>query len=471
VKKVKKQVRSNAGIGLLTVVFGLLSTIGQSRAAGPLEESIDDYLAPLVATNNFYGVALVARGDEILINKGYGFASIEHRVPHTAESKFQIASLSKPFTATAVLLLAERGLVDLEAPLSAVFPDYPNGDLLTIHHLLLHTSGIPDINVQSVYAQLSLQRRTPAELVAAFRDLPLAFEPGSRFSYSNSNYNLLALIIEQVTGKSYGDFLQEEIFVPLEMHNTGHRGDALAVMPHLVDGYAPIGRAELQRSPFLDWTVKTGNGSLYSTGEDLWKWARGFFGGEILSPDTMELALAEQLSNVEVGGISSNLGYVWGSAQQLGRTRFHFLGRSPGFSAALIFFPEEKLTIAVLSNTYSLVTVLAANALASMIFDEPYEQPRISSEPVPTDTVTRLVGTYKFGANAPVPNMSIKVLAQDGHLSIESDFQGFPPSALLPEADLRFILRTYWLPLTFLPDEDGNARALVLLGSEAPRVD
>src|SRR5690606_30712058 len=106
------------------------------------------------------------------------------------------ASVSKPFTAAAVMLLHQRGLVDLKAPLSQILPEYPNGDRLSLHHLLLHTSGIPDINVQPAYAELSRGHRTPSDLVAAFKDLPLLFEPGARFQYSNSNYVLLALVIE-----------------------------------------------------------------------------------------------------------------------------------------------------------------------------------------------------------------------------------------------------------------------------------
>ena len=198
---------------LIAPTQGIAQTAADGTSA-TLESEVARYLDPLVQTNNFYGAVFIARGNRVLVNKGYGLASIEHGVPNTAESVFQIASVSKPFTATAVLLLAQRGLVDLKAPLSKILPDYPNGARLTLHHLLLHTSGIPDINVQPVYAELSLQHQSPGSLVAAFKDLPLAFEPGARFSYSNSNYNLLALIIERVTGKSYGQFLRDEFFCP-----------------------------------------------------------------------------------------------------------------------------------------------------------------------------------------------------------------------------------------------------------------
>lgn len=442
-----------------------------SQSSSPLERAVDAYVEPLVETNNFYGVVLIAQGDEVLVGKGFGLASIELGAPHTPESVFHIASVSKPFTATAILLLAERGLIDLEAPLSDLLPDYPNADRLTIRDLLLHTSGIPDINVQPVYQELSLHRQTPADLVDAFKDLPLAFEPGSRFSYSNSNYNLLALIIERTSGMSYGEFLDREFFTPLALSHTGHPGEAQDVIPHMVDGYLPVDRIGLARAPWLDWTAKTGNGSLYSTASELHTWVRAFFGGELLTSETMETALADQLTDVEVGGLVNNLGYVWGSVEHLGRRRHHFIGRSPGFSATLLYYPSDELTIIVLSNTYSLASVPAANAFAAMVFNEPYEAPSLSAEPPPSETIARVVGDYQFGADAPVPNMTLSIVAREGHLFVETDFPGIPPSALLPESDLRFLMRSYWLPLTFVAEPDEDATAFDLFGARATRVD
>src|SRR3954463_10867787 len=136
---------TRAIVAVLCVVFvaqGIAQT-AEERTARTLEDRVDGFLNPLVQTNNFYGAVFIARGNRVLLKKGYGLASVEHGVPNTADSVFHIASVSKPFTATAVLLLAQRGLVDLKAPLSKILPDYPNGARLTLHHLLLHTSGIP----------------------------------------------------------------------------------------------------------------------------------------------------------------------------------------------------------------------------------------------------------------------------------------------------------------------------------------
>jgi CubicO group peptidase (beta-lactamase class C family) len=461
-----------AWIALAGVAFALMLDTAQAQVQS-LEQKADRYLGPLVDTNNFYGVVLIEQAGKSLLSKGYGFSSLEHQVRNTENTKFQIASLSKPFTAAAVVLLAQRGRIDLNAPLSETLPDYPNGDRLTIHQLLVHSSGIPDINVQPVYVDLSLKARTPAALVDAFKNLPLQFNPGAQTRYSNSNYNLLALIIERVSGLAYGEFMRQEIFRPLEMENSNHRGDAQAIIPNLAEGYAPIGRTDLQRAPWLDWTVKTGNGSLYTTTTDLRKWVRGFFGGKVLSPASVKLALTPHVPDVGFGTMGAALtgvGYGWAMMQHLGREKVFFFGRSPGFSSHLSYYPKEDLTIIVLSNTYSLVTTPTADAMAAMVFGEPYDEPKVSATQLPGATIDRLVGTYQFDEKFSVPNMKLDVSAAGGHLSITTNFAGFPPSALIFRSDLRFIVRSYWLGLDFLAELNGNATALTFAGAKATRV-
>ena len=151
-------------------------------------------------------------------------ANYEHNIPNTSETKFHLASVSKPFTAVAILLLEEKGLLSVQDPLTKFIPDYPRGDEITIHNLLVHTSGIKNVNVFGNYDRESKFPQTPEKLVKLFKDKPLDFNPGEKYSYSNSNYNLLAFIIEKVSGKSYGEFLKENIFNHLNMKDTGHDG-------------------------------------------------------------------------------------------------------------------------------------------------------------------------------------------------------------------------------------------------------
>lgn len=190
-------------LGAALLVFAPLLALPAQAADAGFARQVDAYLAPLLRTNNFSGTVLVARGDEVVFHKGYGQASIEHGVRNTPATVFQIASVSKPFTSAAIMLLKDQGKLDLRAPLSAVLPGYPGADKLTIHHLLTHTSGIPNINDFDDYDEIQRRPHSPASLVALFKDKPLEFEPGTRYGYSNSNYNLLALIVEKVSGREY----------------------------------------------------------------------------------------------------------------------------------------------------------------------------------------------------------------------------------------------------------------------------
>ncbi|HEU4619828.1 MAG TPA: serine hydrolase domain-containing protein, partial [Gammaproteobacteria bacterium] len=364
-----------------------------------------------------------------------------------------------------------RKLVDLDAPLSKILPDYPNGERLTLHQLLLHTSGIPDINTQPVYAELSRSHRTPAELVAAFENLPLLFEPGARFHYSNSNYNLLAFVIERVSGMSYGDFLRREIFEPLGLRHTGHADSDGTIVPNRAEGYVPVGRSGLARAPWIDWSVKTGNGSLYSTAADLANWVRSFFKGGLLDPDTLSLAITPRLEDIGIDTMRGDLSYVWSIGRLLGREKVWYAGRSPGFSGAVSYFPEEDLTIVVLSNTYSLATTKAADAIAAMAFGEPYEAEHVDDTPLPPEAVKRWVGTYQFGDRAPVPNMKMRVVEDGGRLTLEPELEQMGPSALLPAGDGTFILRSYWMQLKFIAKPNAPAEALTLFGARAERIE
>jgi len=241
---------------------------------GAIAKQVDTYLKPYLDAASFSGAVLLARGGKVLLSKGYGMANYELNIPNTPQTKFHIASLSKTFTAAAILQLQERGLLSVQDPIARFIPDYPRGNEITLHHLLTHTSGIPDINGVPEYDSLSRFAQTPASLIAVFRDRPLLFEPGARYSYSNSNYNLLAFVIEKVSGKTYGEFLQENIFGPAGMTSTGHDGDPATLLTNRATGYVPSGLFDLANAPFLDWSAKTGNGSIYSTVEDLYRWDR-----------------------------------------------------------------------------------------------------------------------------------------------------------------------------------------------------
>jgi CubicO group peptidase (beta-lactamase class C family) len=426
-----------------------------------LERRIDDYLAPLTRTNNFAGVVLIARGDEILLQKGYGLASVEHAVPHGPSTVFHIASVSKPFTAAAIMRLVERGAIDLHAPLSRMLPGYPNGERLTVHHLLSHTSGIPNINGFPEYDEIQYRPHSTAELVAWFRDRPLGFAPGARHEYSNSNYNLLAHIVERVSGLSYGDFLRREILDPLRLAGTGHPAGAAQIVPRLADGYAPAGATRLERARYIDWSVKTGNGSLYATAADIHAFFRAVHGGRVLNPASLAATFTPHTPNV---------GYGWFVTQANGRALHHINGRSPGWAAQADYYVEEGVTVIVLSNIYAGVTTPIARAVGAMLFGLPHEPlPGLAAEPPSAAAAAPLLGSYRFGADYYVPNQVLTVSRDaDGHLIASPDAGS--PTGLVPIGPNRFLMRAFWMELEFVPGADGRITHIEVEDFRAGRV-
>jgi CubicO group peptidase (beta-lactamase class C family) len=419
-----------------------------------LAPAIDAYLAPLLETNNFSGVILVAKGDRIVAEKGFGYANVEHKVPNGPGTLFQVASVSKPFTAAAILLLAERGKIDLHAPLARILPDYPNGERLTIHHLLTHGSGIANINAFPDFAEIQRRPQRPADLVELFKAKALEFAPGERYSYSNSNYNLLALIVEKASGLPFDAFLQREILAPLKLGRTGHRGPMSRIVPDLADGYAPEGALGLERAAYLDWSSKTGNGSLYSDARGILGFVRAANRGGLLKPTSAAAAFTQHFPNI---------GYGWFLTEAHGRRLHHINGRSPGFTAQVDHFVEEDVTVIVLSNLYISVTTPIARAVSALWFGKPVEPlPPLTAQKLTRERIRGLLGTYQFGADYYVPNSKVRIVERDGGIAGEYVGTDYPPFAFTATSDGRFLIRSFWMPAEFEAGTDGRAAALKL---------
>lgn len=441
--------------------FLMLSLAAQpASAAGPaLERQVDAYLAPLLATNNFSGTVLVARGDAILFQKGYGDAVIEHGVRNTPSTAFQIASVSKPFTSAAIMLLKEQGKLDLHRPLTAILPDYPGGEKLTVHHLLTHTTGIPNINDFDDYDEIQRRPHRPEQLVALFKDKPLEFAPGARYSYSNSNYNLLALIVEKVSGQDFGAFLSEAIFTRLGLKRTGHHASAAQIIPLAATGYAPAGATGLERAAYLDWSVKTGNGSLYSDAAGVARFMHAVHAGRLLNPDSLPAMFTPHTPNV---------GYGWFLTNANKREIHHVNGRSPGFAAQADYYVKDGVSVVVLSNTYVSVTTDIARAIGAIYFGEPVKpMPALKPDRLQARHVAAIVGQYQFGPDYYVPDALMTVRERDGHLETVVGDYVFPLVQISPS---QFLLRSFWIPADFTLGADGRATELVIDGRKGVRV-
>ena len=401
-------------------------------------------MRPFVTTNNFTGVVFVARGGRVLFQRGYGMANYEFDVPNTPEMRFHIASVSKSFTAVAILLLEERGKLSTSDPISKFLPDYPSGAQIRLEHLLMHSSGIPNVNNFPEYNREAHFPHTTGELVAMFRDKPLEFEPGTRFRYSNSNYNVLALIIEKVSGQSYGDFLRANVFDPLGLNSTFHDGDATRIIKNNAAGTEPDGLLGMKRAPYLDWSSKTGNGSLVASTSDLCAFARALFGGKLLKPAS--------LAKVMQPGPA--FPYGWSDRDRFGRKAKGVGGRSPGFISSVEYFLEDGTCIAILSNSYSSVAQVIAPDVSAIVFGQPVQHGPVAFVRPRPGALAAFTGRYQMPDNYFVSGAILTL--QDRSEYLEANWSNGAKTIMYPVGGDQFMDRTFWAQMRFTRDAQGQ---------------
>lgn len=414
-----------------------------------LDTKIEAYLRPFIETNNFSGVVCVMRGDNVLFHKGYGNANYAFGIANTPDTRFHIASVSKSFTAAAILLLEERGKLSTSDPLSNFIPDYPNGDKIRLHHLLTHTSGIPNVNNFPDYDRESRFPQSLEHIVGMFKDKPLDFEPGSRSRYSNSNYNVLALIIEKASGQSFGDFLRTNIFDRLGLNTMVHDGDATRIIPHSASGTEPEGLRDIKLVPYLDWSIKTGNGSLVSTAFDVCTFTRSVFTGKLLKP----ASLAKTMN------ATGSFPYGWAQNERFGRTLVSAGGRSPGFIASVEYFLEDSVCIAILTNSYSSVGQVIASDISGIVFGQPVTVPPVASVPPRQGELASFVGQYKMPDDYYAPG-AVLTLKDQGQYLVASWSTG-ATTIIYPAGGDNFVDRTYWAQVRFTRDTQGQITGFI----------
>ncbi len=291
--------------------------------------------------NQFMGSVLAAKGGKILLKKGYGFANVELEVPNTPQTKFRLGSITKQFTATAILQLAAQGKLSVEDHVSEYIENSPEAwKDITIHHLLTHTSGIPNFTSFPDYETRQRETVTPLELVARFKDKPLDFAPGSKYSYSNSGYEVLGVIIEKVSGEKYETYLKKHIFDPLDMNDTGYDHDT-EIIKHRAAGYEQSKDGKLRNADYIDMSIPYSAGSLYSTVEDLYRWDRALYTDKVLGAEWRKKMFTPFLNNYGYGWI------VRGSGAD--QTISHSGGVN-GFRTQIMRVPSEDACVIVLTN-------------------------------------------------------------------------------------------------------------------------
>jgi CubicO group peptidase (beta-lactamase class C family) len=418
----------------------------QDSTSRAIEQRIDRFVRPYAASNNFTGVILVRRSGRVQVNKGYGMANYELGVPNSPWTRFHIASVTKPFTAAAILLLEERGKLSLDDSVSRHLPGYPNGGRIRIKHLLEQTAGIPNLGSGPDWAREERLPHTTEELVALFKDLPLEFEPGSQMRYSNSNYNLLTLIIEKVSGQGYESFLRENIWNPLGLRSTVDGTDMSRLIPNRATGVEPAGIRGVGLPRYIDWSSRKGSGSLVSTALDLDRFAEALYGGKLLQPASLAKILAP----------AEGFAYGWARGERFGRKLMRGSGRSPGYNASVQRYLDDGTTVIVLTNSYSPVgqdSVFLAGIHAAVFGPAP-APPALLPVAVKQGSLSELGGQYQMPEDYFVPNATLELVDRGKHL--EAIWSNGARNTIYPVGPGRFLDRNFWADVSFVRDSAGK---------------
>jgi CubicO group peptidase (beta-lactamase class C family) len=291
------------------------------------------------------GTVLVAKDGRIVLERGYGNANIRQRIPNTARTRYRLGSINKPFTATLMLALEDDGLIDVDAPVARYLPDYPEGDRITIHHLLTHTSGIVNYTDLPDFDTLKPYLTDLPDLVARFAELPLRFEPGSPFNYSNSNYALLAYIAEEVTDKSYTRVMNDYLLRPLNLQLQVESN--LAGVTRLADGYSYGANERFVPADDIDPSVAMGSGNMVGTARDLYDWDRALARGNVTQAAQDKL-FTPRVDVDFLPGVRYGYGWMLRTGPY-GREQAH-TGSIDGFRSYFIRYPSRDAVIIVLAN-------------------------------------------------------------------------------------------------------------------------
>ena len=361
---------------LLLATLLLTSHLGEAQDKA---KQIDELVQKFSEYGQFNGAVLVAEQGKVIFKKGYGQANKEWGIPNAPDTKFRLGSITKQFTAMLIMQLVEQGKIRLDGKITEYIPDYPKatGERVTIHHLLTHTSGIPSYTSMPKFVQeLSRTPYTPTDFIKVFRDLPLEFEPGAKFVYNNSGYFLLGVIIEKVKGKTYAQALEERIFKPLGMTNSGYDVPA-PILPNRAAGYQKqAGR--YVNALYLDMTIPYSAGSLYATVEDLYLWDQALYGDKLLSEKFRTMMFDPRISASGVPGSSKYYAYGWmvgkdaiGTTNDSVYTISHG-GSINGFNTLIARIPETKSLVVLLNNTGSAPLGPMAQSIVGILYGKSY---------------------------------------------------------------------------------------------------
>lgn len=425
---------------ILTQLLYVSNTWGQSDAY-----RIDSLVNQYVTSYKFSGTILVAKKGKVLLKKGYGYQNAEQKKQNTEETIYNIASLTKPFTAQLILKLQEKGQLSIKDTLGKYYPGYPNGNKITIHHLLTHTSGVYNYTNDKDFMSGDQTRPVTLEqMIAVFKDKPLDFEPGSKFSYSNSGYTLLGYIIEKVTAKRYSKVVEEMIFHPLKMKNTSY-GFNESKNKNNATGYQWYAKENYRKANYVDTSISYATGAINSTVEDMYKWHRSWESGFLLHSSVVKAYKRDM----------GNYGYGWFTDSLYGRQRISHSGNIPGFKSNINRIPADDVCVIALSNANNAEVGEMVRKIMAIVYHEPISESAQQIIEIADSLLRVYSGNYLL-------NEQLKVtVAIDGkQLKLLPD--GQPSSRLEAIAPTAFKVKGENIYVEFIRNKEGKVEGFIL---------
>ena len=421
-------------------------------SARQITAKVDEYMKSAVEVERFSGSILIARDGRAIVSKGYGMANVELDVPNTPNTVFRLASLTKQFTATAIMMLQERGRLNVNDPFCKYLNDCPAAwQPITIRQLLTMTSGISGVTA----IELGPLRGLPVpwdQWLDATKKKPLDFTPGENFKYANSGYTLLGFVIERVSGVSYGEFLQENIFTPLGMKQTGYE-DPLRIVKNRATGYRQLPGDPITNVPYAEMIRLYAAGGIYSTTEDLLLWDKALYTDKLLSVKSRD----EMFTPFKEMYPGKSYAYGWWTSVKFSHQEIAHGGNLAGFITYIARFPKERVTVIVLSNNGRGSSGKISNVLSAIAFGAPYEIPRErKAVPVTSSVLDEYIGEYRVQ----FPPTNYTITNENGKLMVLESV--FPKAEMFAESETDFFLKTGDIQFKFVKDANGTVTGFIV---------
>lgn len=447
------------GAGLLSTVLlvgGTVPTLAYVQkeklaASGTLATTpeviakIDQILLSAYPATAPGAAVLISKDGKVIFRKGYGLADVEKKVPIQPDMIFRLGSITKQFTAAGILLLVEQGKISLDDEISKFLPEYPTrGKKITIEHLLTHTSGIKSYTGMGGFRAKMQQDTTPIELVDFFKNEPMDFDPGTEWRYNNSGYVLLGVIIEKVSGKSYGQYVYDHIFKPLGMKHSFY-GTEEASVPNRALGHSGDGKEVTYSAP-MSMTLPYAAGALLSNVDDLAIWNRAMASGKLLKPATWKRAFTPYvLSN----GKPTTYGYGLEIEQLHGEEVIQHGGGINGFVTMGYWLPKQNIFIAILTNSDSAEVgpSFVTRKVAATLIGKPYKE--YTAITLDAKKLDEFVGVYQ------ISNGATRTITRQGN-QLYAQRTGGQKMEIFPASESEVFYKNSFTVLKFVRDEAGK---------------